>query len=217
LGQKVHPFGFRLGVNKTWFSRWYADKNYAKSLHEDLAIKKYIRTNLKFAGVSKIEIERALKKVKVNVYTARPGLVIGKKGAGVDQLKKNIQALTQDEIFLNIIEVKRPETDAQLIAENIALQLEKRVAFRRAMKKGIFNALKFGAKGIKVRCSGRLGGAEIARNEWYGEGSVPLQTLRADIDYGFAEAHTTYGVIGLKVWVYKGDILPERRNVNVKS
>jgi len=207
LGQKVHPYGFRLGVNKTWISRWYADKNYSTNLHEDLKIRAYVKENLKFAGVSKVEIERAVNKIKVNVHTARPGVIIGKKGQGIEVLKKNLQKFTKNEIVLNIVEVKRPELDATLIAENIALQLEKRVAFRRAMKKAIFNARKFGAKGVKVRCSGRLAGAEIARSEWYVEGSVPLHTLRADIDYGTAEAKTVYGIIGLKVWVYKGDII----------
>jgi len=207
LGQKVHPYGFRLGINKTWISRWYADKNYSTNLHEDLKIRDHVKQSLKFAGVSKVEIERAVNKIKVNVHTARPGVIIGKKGQGIELLKKNLQKFTKNEIVLNIVEVKRPELDAVLIAENIALQLEKRVAFRRAMKKSIFNARKFGAKGIKVRCSGRLGGAEIARSEWYVEGSVPLHTLRADIDYGTAEAKTVYGIIGLKVWVYKGDII----------
>ena len=207
MGQKVHPYGFRLGINKTWISRWYADKNYSTNLHEDLKIRDHVKQSLKFAGVSKVEIERAVNKIKVNVHTARPGVIIGKKGQGIELLKKNLQKFTKNEIVLNIVEVKRPELDAVLIAENIALQLEKRVAFRRAMKKSIFNARKFGAKGIKVRCSGRLGGAEIARSEWYVEGSVPLHTLRADIDYGTAEAKTVYGIIGLKVWVYKGDII----------
>ncbi|MEI6092887.1 MAG: 30S ribosomal protein S3 [bacterium] len=207
MGQKVHPIGFRLGVNKTWISRWYADKNYSTNLHEDLKIRAHVKDSLKFAGVSKVEIERAVNKIKVNVYTARPGVIIGKKGQGIELLKKNLKKFTKNEIVLNIVEVKRPELDAVLIAENVALQLEKRVAFRRAMKKSIFNARKFGAKGIKIRCSGRLGGAEIARSEWYVEGSVPLHTLRADIDYGTAEAKTVYGIIGLKVWVYKGDII----------
>ena len=207
MGQKVHPYGFRLGVNKTWISRWYAGKDYAKNLHEDIKIREYVKENLKFAGVSKVEIERAVNKIKVNVHTARPGVIIGKKGQGIEVLKKNLLKFTKNEIVLNIIEVKRPELDATLIAENIALQLEKRIAFRRAMKKAIFNARKFGAKGVKVRCSGRLGGAEIARSEWYVEGSVPLHTLRADIDYGTANASTVYGIIGLKVWVYKGDII----------
>jgi len=210
LGQKVHPIGFRLGVNKTWSSRWFADKNYGKMLHEDLKIREYIIKQLKNAGISKVEIERASKRVKVKVYSARPGIAIGKKGAGTDILKKELQKITSDEILIDIIEVKRPELDAQLISENIALQLEKRVSFRRAMKKAIFNARKFGAKGIKIKCAGRLGGAEIAREEWYVEGSVPLQTLRADIDYGTARANTTFGVIGLKVWVYNGDILKSR-------
>ena len=210
MGQKVHPVGFRLGVNKTWSSRWYADKDYGNNLHEDLEIRKHIKQNLKFAGVAKVDIERAVKKVKISVYTARPGIVIGKKGSGVDTLKKNLQKLTKAEVVLNIVEVKRPETDAQLVAENIALQLEKRVAFRRAMKKAIFNARRFGAKGIKVKCSGRLSGAEIARSEWYVEGSVPLHTLRSDIDYGQATARTTYGAIGIKVWVNRGEILTKR-------
>ncbi len=221
MGQKVHPFGFRLGVNKTWISRWYSAKDYSKNLHEDLKIRDHVKDNLKFAGVSKVEVERAVNRIKVNVYTARPGVVIGKKGQGIDTLKNNVQKFTKNEVVLNIIEVKRPETDAQLVAENVALQLEKRVAFRRAMKKAIFNARKFGAKGIKIKVSGRLGGAEIARSEWYVEGSVPLHTLRADIDYGFAEASTMYGIIGLKVWIYKGDIISnkvmERSEINVKS
>jgi small subunit ribosomal protein S3 len=207
LGQKVHPYGFRLGVNKTWLSKWYSDKDYSKNLHEDLQIRNYIKNSLKFAGVSSVEIERAVNRVKVNIYTARPGVIIGKKGQGIDSLKKDVQKITSNEVVLNIVEVKRPETNAQLVAENVTLQLEKRVAFRRAMKRALFNAKKFGAKGIKIKCSGRLGGAEIARSEWYVEGSVPLHTLRADIDYGFAEAKTVYGIIGLKVWVYKGDII----------
>ncbi len=210
MGQKVHPYGFRLGVNKTWISRWFTEKDYAKNLHEDLEIRKYVKKSLKFAGVSKVEIERAVGKIKVNVHTARPGVVIGKKGQGIDTLKLSIQKLTKSEVVLNIIEVKRPEMDAQLISENIAMQLEKRVAFRRAMKKSIFNARKFGAKGVKIKCSGRLAGSEIARSEWYVEGSVPLHTLRADIDYGFGEAKTVYGIIGIKVWVYKGDIIDTR-------
>lgn len=207
MGQKVHPVGFRLGVNRTWVSRWYSDKDYTKSLHEDIRIRDYVKENLKMAGVSRVEIERAVKKIRISIYTARPGVVIGKKGTGADQIKKGLQLLSSDEVFLNIVEVKRPELDPQLATENIALQLEKRVAFRRAMKKAISSALRFGAKGIKVRVSGRLAGAEIARSEWYVEGSVPLQTLRADIDYGFAEAKTTFGIIGVKVWINKGDIL----------
>lgn len=222
MGQKVHPYGFRLGVNKTWISRWYSSKGYATALHEDLKIRKHVKGTLKFAGVSKVEIERkANSKTTIFVHTARPGVVIGKKGQGMDVLKNDLQKFTKNEVEIRILEVKRPETDAQLVAENIALQLEKRVAFRRAMKKAIFNARKFGAKGIKIKVSGRLGGAEIARSEWYVEGSVPLHTLRADIDYGFAEASTVYGIIGLKVWIYKGDIISEkfieRGDLNVKS
>ena len=222
MGQKVHPYGFRLGVNKTWISRWYSGKGYATALHEDLKIRKHVKGTLKFAGVSKVEIERkANSKTTILVYTARPGVVIGKKGQGMEVLKNDIQKLTKTEVEIRILEVKRPETDSQLVAENIAIQLEKRVAFRRAMKRAIFNAKKFGAKGIKIKVSGRLGGAEIARSEWYVEGSVPLHTLRADIDYGFAEASTVYGIIGLKVWIYKGDIISEkfieRGDVNVKS
>jgi small subunit ribosomal protein S3 len=207
LGQKVHPFGFRLGVNKTWLSRWFSDKAYTKNLHEDLKIRKFVKKTLSFAGVAKVEIERAVNKLKISIYTARPGIVIGKKGQGIDSLKKDVSKLTDKEVVINIVEVKRPETNAQLVSENVALQLEKRVAFRRAMKRVIFNSKKFGAKGIKIMCSGRLGGSEIARSEWYVEGSVPLHTLRADVDYGFAEAKTMYGIIGVKVWIYKGDII----------
>lgn len=219
MGQKVHPYGFRLGVNKTWLSKWYADKNYADNLHEDLKIRKFVKEKLKFAGVSKVDIERAVNKIKVSVHTARPGIIIGKKGQGIDTLKHSLTKFTNKELVLNIVEVKRPETDAQLAAENVALQLEKRVAFRRAMKRSIFNAIKFGAKGIKIMCAGRLGGSEIARTEWYVEGSVPLHTLRADIDYGFAEANTMYGIIGVKTWIYKGDIIDaaKRGELNVKS
>ena len=205
MGQKTHPTGFRLGIIKTWSSRWYEEKNYAKWLHEDLKLKDYIKTKLKHAGVSYIEIERAANKAKINIHTARPGSVIGKRGAGVEQLKKEVQALTSNEVFLNIQEVRKAETNAQLVAENIATQLERRVAFRRAMKKAVTTAMKFGAKGIRVSASGRLGGAEIARTEWYSEDSVPLDTLRANVDYGTAEARTTYGVIGVKAWVYHGE------------
>src|SRR3982751_1976786 len=212
MGQKTHPTGFRLGIIKTWSSRWYEEKNYAKWLHEDLKLKGFIKSKLKHAGVSYIEIERAASKVKINVHTARPGIVIGKRGAGVETLKKEVQALTENEVFLNIIEVRKAETNAQLVAENIATQLERRIAFRRAMKKAIQTAMKFGAKGIRVSCSGRLGGAEMARYEWYREGRVPLHTLRADIDYGFAEAKTTYGKIGCKVWICKGEVLPTKGN-----
>jgi small subunit ribosomal protein S3 len=214
MGQKTNPFGFRLGIIKTWDSKWFASKNYAKFLHEDLAVKKYLKKKLYQAGISKIEIERAAnkdKRAKVNIYTSRPGLVIGRKGAEVENLKKALQDITDKEIILNITEVKRPEIDAQLVAENIALQLERRVSFRRAMKRNVSQALKFGAKGIKAMCAGRLAGAEMARTEWYREGRVPLQTIRADIDYGTATASTKYGVIGIKVWVFKGEIFQEAR------
>jgi small subunit ribosomal protein S3 len=205
MGQKVHPIGFRLGVTKTWESRWYAKKDYAKLLHEDLKLRKELKKKLYAAGIAKIEIERAANKVKINVHTARPGIVIGKKGAGVDQLRGEIQKFSSSEILLNIIEVKNAEANATLIAENVAAQLEKRVAFRRAMKKCMTAAFKQGVKGIKIRVAGRLGGAEISRAEWYSEDSVPLHTLRANIDYGTAEGHTVYGIIGVKVWVYNGE------------
>jgi small subunit ribosomal protein S3 len=208
LGQKVHPVGFRLGIIKTWDSKWYEEKNYAEWLHQDIQIREFVKKSLGHAGVSKVEIERAANKVKVNVHTARPGIVIGKRGAGIETIKKDLQRFTKNEVFLNIIEVRKAETDAQLVAENIATQLERRIAFRRAMKKAIQTAMKFGAKGIRVACSGRLGGAEMARYEWYREGRVPLHTLRADIDYGFAVAKTTYGTIGCKVWICRGEVLP---------
>lgn len=201
MGQKVHPIGFRLGINKTWSSRWYAEKEFGKLLQEDLTIRKYLKKKLTQAGFSKVEIERATKKIKINIFTSRPGMVIGRKGAEIDQLKNELQTITDKEIHINIHEVKKPEVDAQLVAENIALQLERRVAFRRAIKKSVSTALRMGALGIKISCAGRLGGAEIARREWYREGGVPLHTLRAHIDYGFAEASTTYGLIGIKVWV----------------
>ena len=203
MGQKVHPIGFRLGINKTWVSRWYAENDFGKLLQEDLSIRKYLKKKLYQAGVSKIEIERATSKIRINIFTSRPGMVIGRKGAEIDQLKKELQTITDKEIYINIHEVKKPDLDAQLVAESIALQLIRRVAFRRAIKKSVTTALKFGALGIKVSCSGRLGGAEIARQEWYREGRVPLHTLRANIDYGFAEALTTYGLIGIKVWINK--------------
>ncbi len=209
MGQKVHPLGFRLGVIRTWDAKWYADKDYGELLFEDLKLRKYLKKRLYNAGVSKIEIRRAVdrnKKATIDIYAARPGIIIGKKGADVENLRKTLEQMTGKEINLNIKEVKRVEMDAQLVAENVATQLERRVAFRRAMKRSVSAAMKFGAKGIKVACAGRLGGAEMARREWYREGRVPLQTLRADIDYGFAEAKTTYGVIGVKVWIYKGDI-----------
>jgi small subunit ribosomal protein S3 len=208
LGQKVNPIGFRLGVIKTWDSKWYAEADYAKNLHEDLKIRKFLKKRLYSAGISKIEIERAANKTKINIHAARPGLIIGKKGAEVELLKKDLAAITSKEVFININEVRKPELDAQLVAENVALQLERRIAFRRAMKKSVTSSLKFGAKGIRITCSGRLGGAEMSRTEWYREGRVPLHTLRADIDYGFAEAMTTYGIIGVKVLIFKGEILP---------
>ncbi|MDO8445998.1 MAG: 30S ribosomal protein S3 [Deltaproteobacteria bacterium] len=207
MGQKVNPIGLRLGINKSWDSKWYLDKGYSKALHEDIKIRSFLKKKLFHAGVSKIEIERVADKGKVNIYTARPGIIIGKKGTEIENLKKELQNLTGKEIYINIQEIRKPETDAQLVAENVALQLERRVAFRRAMKKSIQSALKFGAQGVRIACAGRLGGAEIARREWYKEGRVPLQTLRADIDYGFAQAMTTFGVIGIKVWIFKGEIL----------
>jgi small subunit ribosomal protein S3 len=210
MGQKTHPIGFRLGVIRTWTSKWYEEKQYAKWLHEDIRLKRYIKEKLQHAGVSSVEVERAANKAKINIFTARPGIVIGKRGAGIETLKKDVQKLTENEVFLNIQEVRKAEINAQLVAENIATQLERRVAFRRAMKKAVQTAMKFGAKGIKVHCGGRLGGAEMARREWYREGRVPLHTLRADVDYGFAEAHTTYGVIGVKCWIFKGEVLANR-------
>jgi len=206
LGQKVHPIGFRLGIIKTWESRWFAKKDYARFLHEDLKIRKFVRDRLKSAGVSKVEIERASDRVKINIHSARPGIIIGKKGTEVDKLKNDIQRMVKRQIFINILEIRKSEIDAQLVAENIAMQLEKRVAFRRAMKKRVSMALRFGAEGIKIACAGRLGAAEMARREWYREGRVPLHTLRADIDYGFAISRTTYGSIGVKVWIFKGEV-----------
>ncbi|MBV5340131.1 MAG: 30S ribosomal protein S3 [Geobacteraceae bacterium] len=208
MGQKINPIGFRLGVTKTWDSKWYAEADYAKLLHEDLAIRKFLKKRLYSSGVSKIEIERAANKCKINIFTARPGLIIGKKGSEVETIKKELALISSKEIFITINEVRKPELDAQLVAENVALQLERRIAFRRAMKKSVTSTLKFGAKGIRITCSGRLGGAEMSRTEWYREGRVPLHTLRADIDYGFAEAKTTYGLIGIKVLIFKGEILP---------
>jgi len=207
LGQKVHPVGFRLGVIRTWESKWYAEKDYAVLLHEDLKLRDYLKKRLHHAGISKVEIERAASKAKVNIFAARPGIIIGKKGSEVEALKKDLAKLTDKEVFINIQEVRKPEIDAQLVAENVALQLERRVAFRRAMKKAVSQSLKFGAEGVKIECSGRLGGAEMSRREWYREGRVPLHTLRADIDYGFAEAMTTYGVIGIKTWIFHGEML----------
>ncbi len=211
MGQKVNPIGLRVGVIRTWDSRWYAKgSQYFEYLHEDIRLRKYLKDKLKHAGVAKIEMERAAKKIKIIISTARPGVVIGKKGTGIDSLKSEVQKLTPNEVFLSIHEVRKPDLDAQLVAESIALQLEKRISWRRAMKKALAAAIKGGVRGIKIRVSGRLDGAEIARSEWYNEKSVPLHTLRADIDYGTAEALTTYGIIGLKVWIYKGDILSAR-------
>jgi small subunit ribosomal protein S3 len=212
LGQKVNPIGFRLGGIKTWGSQWFSEKNYAELLHEDLKVKKFLKEKLYHAGISKIEIERAAQKAKINIYAARPGVIIGKKGAEIEKLKKDLEGITTSEVIINILEVRKPEVDAQLVAENVASQLERRVAFRRAMKKCVTSALKFGAKGIRISCAGRLGGAEMARSEWYREGRVPLHTLRADIDYGFAEARTAYGAIGVKVLLFHGEVLPGKRS-----
>ena len=209
MGQKTHPIGFRLGYTKTWSSRWYAEKDYAQFLREDIKIRRMVKSKLYHAGVSKVEIERSGNQAKINIYTARPGIIIGRKGAEVDKLKNELEKFTGRQIYINIKEIKKPELDAQLTAENIALQLEKRVAFRRAMKKSVAAALRLGALGIKINCAGRLGGAEIARTEWYRQGRVPLHSLKADIDFGLAESKTTYGQIGVKVWIYKGDVLPE--------
>jgi small subunit ribosomal protein S3 len=210
VGQKTHPYGFRLVYNKTWHSRWYGESSYADTLHEDLKLRKRLKTRLSHAGVSEVDIERAADKLRVTIYTSRPGIIIGRRGAEVDKLRDDLQKEMGREVHINIQEIQRPELDAQLVAESIAGQLERRVSFRRAMKKAMESAFRFGAKGVKIMVSGRLGGAEIARREWYQEGRLPLHTLKADIDYGFWEARTTYGVIGVKVWVYKGDLLKEK-------
>jgi small subunit ribosomal protein S3 len=215
LGQKTHPIGVRLGIIKTWDSRWYAGKGYSDLLIEDISIRRNLKERLFHAGVPKIEIERAGQNMRVIIHTARPGIIIGKKGAEVEKLRKDLKELTGKDVSIDIKEIRKPEIDAQLVAENIALQLEKRVAFRRAMKKSVASALRFGTLGVKISCSGRLAGAEIARTEWYREGRVPLHTFRADINYGFAKARTTYGVIGVKVWMYHGDILPESRTKEI--
>ena len=207
MGQKVNPIGLRLGIVKTWESRWYAGKNYADYILEDYKIRKFVKNKLHHAGISKVEIERSSKHIKLRVFTSRPGIVIGKKGAEISQLKKEIEKKVSHEVMIDIQEVRKPEIDAQLVAENVALQIERRVAFRRAMKRGVSSAMRFGAMGVKIICSGRLGGAEMARTEWYKEGRIPLHTLRADIDYGFIEARTTYGLIGVKVFIFKGEIL----------
>jgi small subunit ribosomal protein S3 len=224
MGQKVNPIGLRLGINRTWDSRWYADKGaYGDLLHEDLAIRKFLQKKLQAAGVSRIIIERPHKKCRVTIYTARPGVVIGKKGADIEKLRLELTKLTSSETVLNIVEIRKPEVDATLVAENIAQQLERRVAFRRAMKRAMQTAMRMGGLGIRINCAGRLGGAEIARMEWYREGRVPLHTLRADIDYGVATAHTTYGQIGIKVWIFKGEIMEhdpmgqEKRLIDAQS
>ena len=211
MGQKVHPYGFRLGYNKTWHSVWFANKDYADLLHEDLKLKKDLKRRFAGAGVSHIDVERAANKLKIIIHTSRPGIIIGRKGAEIDKLKQEIKGKTGREVFVNIQEIHKPELNAQLQAEQVAQQLEKRIAFRRAMRRAVENAKRFGAKGVKVRVSGRLNGAEIARSEWSLDGQLPLHTLRADIDYGFAQAYTTFGVIGVKVWIYRGDLLDTRR------
>jgi small subunit ribosomal protein S3 len=207
MGQKTHPIGFRLGTTRTWSSRWFATKNYAALLHEDVKIRRYIKDQLYHAGISRMDIERSANRCRITIYTARPGIIIGRKGSEVEKLKNELQMRTGKEVYLNIEEVIHPELDAQLVAENVALQLQKRVAFRRAMKKAVTSALRLGADGIRIACAGRLGGSEIARREWYRDGRVPLHTLRADIDYGLATAHTTAGTIGVKVWIFKGEVL----------
>ena len=207
MGQKVNPNGIRLGINRTWSSRWFSNSEYAKLLHQDLEIKKYVEQKLKNASVSKVNIERAAKKLRISIYSSRPGIIIGKKGADIESLKNKLASLSNLEVFLDIKEVRKPEVEAKLVAENIASQLERRISFRRAMKKAVQSSMRLGAKGVKVVCSGRLGGAEIARTEKYHEGSVPLHTLRGDIDYATAEAETTYGICGIKVWINKGEIL----------
>ncbi|MBV8939188.1 MAG: 30S ribosomal protein S3 [Alphaproteobacteria bacterium] len=207
MGQKVNPIGLRIGVNKTWDSRWFADADYATKLHEDLKIRAYLKKHMETAGISRIIIERPAKKAIITIHAARPGVVIGKKGADIDKIRKDLGRFTKDEVAINIVPVPKPELDAQLIAESVAQQLEKRASFRRAMKRAVQSCLRLGAQGIRINVSGRLGGAEIARMEWYREGRVPLHTLRGDVDYGFAEARTTYGVIGVKTWVFKGEIL----------
>jgi small subunit ribosomal protein S3 len=207
MGQKVNPIGLRVGINRTWDSRWYAKKDYAKLLHEDVRIREFLEKQLEQAGVSKIVIERPAKKARVTIYSARPGVIIGKKGADIEKLRSAIAKMTDSDVHLNIVEIRKPEIDAKLVAENIGQQLTRRVSYRRAMKRAVQSALRLGAEGIRINCAGRLGGAEIARTEWYREGRVPLHTLRANIDYGTASALTTYGIIGIKVWIYKGEIM----------
>ncbi len=207
MGQKVNPIGLRLGINRTWDSRWFADADYAKQLHEDFKIRNFLKKKLALAGISRVIVERPAKKARITIHSARPGVVIGKKGQDIDALKNDLQKMTGGEVYLNIVEVKKPDLDAQLVAESIAQQLERRVSFRRAMKRSVQSAMRQGAEGIRINCGGRLGGAEIARTEWYREGRVPLHTLRADVDYGTSTAHTTYGACGVKVWIFKGEIL----------
>ncbi len=213
MGQKVNPIGMRLGIVKTWDSRWYADKKYADYIRVDFNLRKFIKKKLYHAGISKIEIERSAKRIRLRIHTARPGIVIGKKGSEIERLKNEIENQVSQAVMIDIQEVRKPEIDAQLVAENVAMQIERRVAFRRAMKRGVTSAIRFGALGIKIMCAGRLGGAEMARSEWYREGRVPLHTLRADIDYGFTEAQTTYGIIGVKVYIFKGEILKKDKAV----
>ncbi|MGH7257339.1 MAG: 30S ribosomal protein S3 [Nitrospiraceae bacterium] len=211
MGQKTHPIGYRIGYNYTWSSRWYADKDYAKLLHQDIRIRKMVKQKLYHAGVAKVEIERSGDQTRVIIHTARPGIIIGRKGAEVDKLKASLEKEYSGQVYITVKEIKKPELAAQLVSENVATQLEKRVAFRRAMKRSVQSALRLGAQGIKIMVAGRLGGAEIARTEWYREGRVPLHTLRAEVDYGFAEAHTTMGQIGVKTWIYKGELLPAQQ------
>ena len=215
MGQKVNPLGFRLGVIKSWDSRWFAGKDYAAFIEDDFNLREFLKKKLYHAGISKIEIERWAKRVRLRIYAARPGIVIGKKGAEIEQLKKELEKMVAQEVVIDIQEVRKPEVDAQLVAENVALQIVRRVAFRRAMKRGVSSAMRFGAQGIKICCSGRLGGAEMARTEWYKEGRIPLHTLRADIDYGFTAARTTYGIIGVKVWIFHGEILEKEKTVGL--
>ncbi|MCD6138488.1 MAG: 30S ribosomal protein S3 [Deltaproteobacteria bacterium] len=217
MGQKVNPIGFRLGIVKSWDSKWYADADYAKFIEDDFKIRTFIKKKLYHAGISKIEIERWPKRVRLRIYAARPGIIIGKKGAEIEQLKKELERMVPQEVVIDIQEVRKLEVDAQLVAENVATQINRRVAFRRAMKRSVSSAMRFGAKGVKICCSGRLGGAEMARTEWYKEGRIPLHTLRADIDYGFAEARTTYGVIGVKVWIFNGEILQKEKVITAQE
>ena len=214
MGQKVHPHGIRLGIVKTWDAKWYADREFAKNLHEDIKIRRELKKQLMQSSVSRIETERSKNRLKLTIHTAKPGMVIGRGGAGIEDIKNRLKKITDKRLDINIAEIRQPDLDATLVAENIAAQLERRIAFRRAMKQSVGRTMRLGAKGIKIMCSGRLGGAEIARSESYREGSIPLHTLRADIDYGFAEANTTYGRIGVKVWIFKGEILPEKKVAN---